>query len=261
MELQRSLKDITAHGLGLAAISYDGPEVLRSFADKHGITFPMLSDSGSRTIAAWGILNREATGRTAGIPYPGTYVIDRSMVIRSRDFELAYQERDTAASILARLAAEPAARPGASEVVGQHIRVRTSATDTIAAPGHRLTLLLDVTPGSKIHVYAPGQTGYIPIALTLDTSPDYKVMTATYPAATTFVFAPLKETVHVFDKPFRLTQDVTLTLTPSLRQRATNKETLTIAGHLEYQACDDKVCFRPETLALQWPIALTPIER
>jgi len=54
---------------------------------------------------------------------------------------------------------------------------------------------------------------------------------------------------------------VTLTLTSSMRQRATNKETLTIAGHLEYQACDDKVCFRPETLALQWPIALTPIER
>jgi hypothetical protein len=262
VELQRSLKDITRQGLGLAAISYDSPDILKGFAEKHGITFPMLSDPGSKTITAWGILNREATGRTAGIPYPGTYVIDRSGVIRSRDFEPAYQERDTAASILLRLAAgAPAARPGTSEVIGRHIRVRASASDAIAAPGHRLTLMVDVSPGSRIHVYAPGQAGYIPIALTLDASPDYKVMKVNYPASTRYVFAPLKEAVHVFDKPFRLTEDVTLALTPAVRQRATNKETLAISGHLEYQACDDTVCFPPETLALKWTISLTPIER
>jgi hypothetical protein len=262
VELQRSLKDITGQGLGLAAISYDSPEILKAFAEKHGITFPMLSDPGSKTITAWGLLNKDATGRTAGIPHPGTYVIDRSGLIRSRDFEQVYTERDTAASILARLVAGASAAPlGVTEVVGRHITVRAGASDPIAAPGHRLTLMLDVTPGSKIHVYAPGQTGYIPIALTLDASPDYKVMTTTYPASTRYAFGPLKETVQVFAKPFRFTQDVTLTLTPAMRQRATNKETLTISGHLEYQACDDKVCFQPETLPLRWTILLTPIER
>jgi hypothetical protein len=58
-----------------------------------------------------------------------------------------------------------------------------------------------------------------------------------------------------------MTQDVTLALTPELRRRATAKETLTITGTLDYQACDDAVCYRPDAVALQWTIQLVPIER
>jgi DsbC/DsbD-like thiol-disulfide interchange protein len=121
--------------------------------------------------------------------------------------------------------------------------------------------MLDVTPGKNIHVYAPGQAGYIPIALTLDPAVDFKTGASRYPVPRDFLFPPLKETVKVFDKPFRLVQEITLALTPALRQRATAKETLTIKGTLDYQACDDKVCFRPDSVPLVWSIALTPIER
>ena len=37
--------------------SYDPPDVLRAFAAKHGITFPLLSDSGSAIIRRYGLLN------------------------------------------------------------------------------------------------------------------------------------------------------------------------------------------------------------
>jgi hypothetical protein len=67
--------------------------------------------------------------------------------------------------------------------------------------------------------------------------------------------------VQVFDRPFRIVQDVTLALTPAFRQRASAKETLTVTGTLEYQACDDNVCFRPDSVPLKWTIGLTPIER
>ena len=260
MQLQRSLGDIKAQGLGLAAISYDSPEILKAFAEKHAITFPMLSDTGSKTITAWGLLNEDATGRTAGIPHPGTYVIDPRGVIRSRDFEEAYQERDTAASIMARLA--PATSlAGATGVEGPHITVKLGATDAIAAPGHRITLMLDIMPGPKIHVCAPDQPNYIPISIGLDRSADYKAADPVYPASTSFVFAPLHETVHVYDKPFRVTEDVTLALTPAMRQRATAGEILKISGRVEYQACDDRVCFPPQTLPVSWSIKLAPIER
>ena len=105
MQLQRSLPDIQRAGLGLVAVSYDSTATLRAFADKHGITFPMLSDRGSKTITAWGLLNREATGRAKGVPYPGTYVLDAKAVIVSRNFEQAYQERDSG---LVSLNVEPA---------------------------------------------------------------------------------------------------------------------------------------------------------
>ena len=268
MQLQRSLPDIQRAGLGLVAVSYDSTATLRAFAEKHSITFPMLSDQGSMTITAWGILNREATGRTAGIPYPGTYVLDTKGIIVSRNFEDAYQERDSAASIIAALrqssssatGGKPGAQLGAGpELVGKYVKVRLGATDTVAAPGHRITLTLDVTPGPKIHVYAPGQTGYISISLKMNDSSDWKATAALFPRATPFV-DPVGERVQVFDKPFRITQDVTLTLTPAMRQRATARESLVVTGAFEYQACDDKVCYRPETIPVQWTVSLTPIE-
>jgi AhpC/TSA family/Thiol:disulfide interchange protein DsbD, N-terminal len=255
--LQRSLSEIRAQGLGLAAISYDSVETLRAFSDRHGITFPLLSDAGSNTIRAWGILNREATGRAAGIPHPGTFVIDPGGTIVSRAFEQSYMDRDTAASILAGLPFVHAPGKGATEVAGRHVKARTSASDVIAAPGHNLTLFVDVVPAPSIHVYAPGQTGYIPVAVTLDASADYTTTRAVYPAPRTVRL--LGDLVQVYNDPFRLTRDVTMTLTPDMRRRAATHATLTLKGALTYQACDETVCYPPDTVPLAWTITLTPI--
>lgn len=257
--MQRSVAEIRARGLGLAAISYDSVATLRAFADRHGITFPLLADAGSNTIRAWGLLNREATGRQAGIPHPGTFVIDPGGTIISRAFEQSYMNRDTAASILAALPFVQAPGTGATEVVGAHVKARASASDLVAAPGHRLALFVDIVPGPSIHVYAPGQTGYIPVALTLDDSADYTTTPASYPAPALMTL--LGERVKVYDAPFRLTRHVTLTLTPAMRRRAARRDTLTIKGTLAYQACNDKLCYPPDKLPLTWTLTLTPIEK
>lgn len=233
---------------------------MRAFAEKHDITFPLLSDNGSTVIKAWGLLNREATGSQVGIPYPGTFVIDRKGAIVSRSFEQAYQERDTAASILLALQQSMTVGP-AIEVLGKYVKVGVSQTDVVAAPGHRVTLILDVTPGPKIHVYAPGQKSYVPIEFSLDDSADFKAAAAKYPAPRDFLFAPLKEHVQIYDRPVRLTRDITLALTPDLRRRATAKEALSVSGVLAYQACDDKVCYRPDSVPVKWTFTLTPFER
>jgi peroxiredoxin len=67
--------------------------VLARFTEKQKITFPLLSDAGSKTITAYGLLNKEARGKTEGIPYPGTVVLDREGVIRAKLFLDGYRER------------------------------------------------------------------------------------------------------------------------------------------------------------------------
>ena len=248
---------MTGAGYRLAAISYDSPETLKAFAAKHGITFPLLSDPGSKTITAWGIRNEQATGRTAGIPHPGTFVIDRKGVIVSRSFEQPYQERRSATSLLAELAGSAPGQP--TTVKGGQATFVLTSSDAIAAVGHRVTLRVLVRPGPKMHVYAPGQKGYIPIALTLKGDPAFRLHPVRFPASTTYHYKPLNETVQVYSAPFSLTQDITIALTPDVRARAKQGETLTIAGEIEYQACDDKVCYRPETVPVQWQITLSPI--
>jgi peroxiredoxin Q/BCP len=76
------------------AISYDSVEVLSKFADKHKITFPLLSDPDSKTITAYGLLNKEAKDtKVEGIPYPGTMLLDKESVIRAKLFVEGYKER------------------------------------------------------------------------------------------------------------------------------------------------------------------------
>lgn len=260
VELQRNLAAITREGYGLAAMSYDPPATLKAFADKHGVTFPLLSDAGSKTIAAWGVLNRAATAREAGIPHPGTFIIDRTGRIVERSFESVYQERRTATSVLARLGA-PVAPVNPTPIAAPHLAVQAGATDAIAAPGDRLTLLVDATPGPKIHVYSPEQKNYIPVSLKIDPSPDWRAHAPRFPPSGTYFFAPLNETVRVYTKPFRIAQDVTIAFSPELRKRAAAKESIAIAGTLQYQACDDAVCYRPESVPLRWVIALAPLVR
>ena len=81
MELRKQLDEIRKQGLGVAAISYDSPEILKRFREAgSGITFPLLSDEGSKVIRSFGILNEEVPAGTqfAGIPYPGTFMVDPS---------------------------------------------------------------------------------------------------------------------------------------------------------------------------------------
>ena len=260
LELQRNLPIVTKEGYGLAALSYDRPEVLRAFAERHGVTFPLLSDAGSKTIAAWGLLNRKATGRDAGIPHPGIFIIGRDRRVVDRAFEGVYQERTTAASLLARIGA-PITPAGVQPIAAPHLALRVGVSDNTAAPGQRLTLFVDATPGPKIHVYAPEQKDYIPVAFKLNAAAEFRPHDVRFPPPGTYFFAPLNETVKVYSKPFRVMQDVTLSLSPELRKRATGNESITIAGTFDYQACDDAVCYKPESVPLTWRIALTPLVR
>ena len=262
MELQRNLEKIRSAGLGLAAISYDSRETLAAFAAKHGIAFPLLSDRGSPTIRRWGILNAEARGPAAGIPHPGTFVIDTRGRIISRAFEAEYQVRQTAPAVLASVtqAAIPKAAKNPKAIDGRQLSVTTSQSDGVAAPGTKLSLYVDVRPKPKMHVYAPEQTGgYIRIELDLDDDAAFTAAKPVFPKASNYYFAPLNETFKVFDAPFRIRQDVTIALTPALRRRAAAKGTLTLTGTLRYQACDDQVCYRPDEVNVTWTVALEPL--
>jgi hypothetical protein len=143
---------------------------------------------------------------------------------------------------------------GAADVVGQQISARVGTSDREVAPGRRLTLMVDVVPGPTMHVYAPGQEGYIPITLTLAASGDYRAAGPRFPPPGTYFFAPLKETVRVYGAPFRITQEITLSLTRELRERAPRREQMTIVGELAYQACDDTVCYRPVRIPVSWKL-------
>jgi hypothetical protein len=146
-----------------------------------------------------------------------------------------------------------------NDITARYLKLRLGQNARAAAPGARVTLSLDVTPAPKIHVYAPGQIGAI--AVKLQSSPDFKLVAARYPPSVSYFFAPTNETFKVYNAPFQITQDVTIAATARMKQRAAAKETLVIPGTLDYQACDDLVCYRPDRLEISWKVELTPAAR
>ena len=152
--------------------------------------------------------------------------------------------------------AKPAADewPQVGEAVARYLRVRLRRAATPVAPGARATLVAEVVPAPKMHVYAPGQREYLSVELTLPASPDYKSAPPVFPPAKSLYLEPIRATVQVFDAPFRITQDVTLAQTPAVQRLAASGEPLIVTGTLKYQACDDLVCYRPDTASLSWPI-------
>ena len=106
-------------------------------------------------------------------------------------------------------------------------------------------------PPSK-PVYAPDQPkgqDYIPILLTVAPNGAYQLLEKPrYPPSEKLFFAPLKETQHVYSKSFRVAQPIIVTADVS-------REPLTITGTVRYQACDDAICYVPQTVAVKWIIS------
>jgi AhpC/TSA family/Thiol:disulfide interchange protein DsbD, N-terminal len=261
VELQGRYEELKREGLGLIAISYDPPDVLKNFAASRGITFPLLSDAGSAIIKQYGLLNTTTDPNTRfyGIPFPGTFVVDRTGVVRARHFEEAYQERNTVGSILVR---SGAAASGPSVIVeSAHLSLTATLSDDRVAPGERISITWDVAPAPRMHVYAPGKHSYQVIRPSIDPQPWLRALAPSYPASEIYDFKPLGEQVEVYTKPFRLVQDVTVLATNDVQKLLASQSSVTITGRLDYQACDDMVCYLPQRVPVSWTVPLKALDR
>ena len=72
---------------------------------------------------------------------------------------------------------------------------------------------------------------------------------------------PLDERVETYIKPFTLVQDLTILATPEAQKLLAGQKAVTVSGTLEYQACDDKICYAPAKVPLTFALELTPLLR
>ena len=77
----------------------------------------------------------------------------------------------------------------------------------------QFSLVLD-RPARGIHVYAPSVTGYKPIALSVQPQPGLLTRGTLYPPSEDYRFKPLNEHVQVYQRPFRIVQDVLIDASP-----------------------------------------------
>ena len=124
-------------------------------------------------------------------------------------------------------------------------------------PGKPLTITLDVEPARGVHLYAPGNHPYQVVKVTLDPKPWLRALPLTYPASEIYHFKPLDERVAVYSKPFRLTQEAGLLDTPAAKKALAGAKSVTLSAQVHYQACDDTVCYKPQTIPLSWTLVVS----
>lgn len=249
VELQEYWQELQNQGWGLATITYDSTEILADFAQRHGITFPMLSDPKSKIIKDFGILSTAFPREVMqyGVPNPGTYMVNADGVVQSKYFLTDDHERYSTPTVLLR---EFGSVEGTRETVvnADSLELKYYATRDVLRAALRLTLVLDFNLKDKVHVYAQGAQHYIPISFELDSSRYFHAEPVKYPKPQVLYLAPIKETVSVYQGRFRITQDLG---TWDREVTGTMRE-LKIKGRLRYQACDDKICYLPQAIPLEW---------
>lgn len=260
--MQEDLNNIRKQQLGLVAVSYDSPAVLKTFAERKNITFPLLSDTESKTIRAYGILNSTipADSPYHGVPYPGTFILNPAGVVTAKYFEDDYKERYTSSAILLRQFGAEAGTPYTA-VETKHLRLATSQGTTVVRTGQRVSLTLDIDLKPRMHVYAPGVEGYIPIDWKLTESPAFKPHDSVYPESKKVRLEVIKETVPVYQGHFRVVREVTIGSDAQVKPALNDKGELVIAGTFRYQACDDKICYIPETVPVTWTLRFETMDR
>ena len=288
MELQSRLEELRARGLGVAAISYDSREVLADFSHRKGITFPLLADDDSAVITAFGILNTiaaEAQGPNAdspeivadiakyvsvfgassnivGTPFPGTFMLDAQGRVTSRFFEEFYRERNTTANVMLKLGAGLSPIE-AIEGSTAHLTLTAYPSNPNITVGTKFSVAIDIEPNANIHLYAPGadQLGYRVVGLTLAEVPHIRFEPVEFPESEIYHFKPLDERVPVYQQPFTLLQEAVVSGEPEAAEALAKIDAITLSGTLDYQACDDKLCFDPVSVPLSFTLDVEILDR
>ena len=246
----------------MAAISYDSPVILEDFAKRHNIEFPLLADPDSKVIRSFNVLNAEAKGMTKGMAHPGFFFIDESGAIREKYFEAKYTNRFTANNVIGKLFPE-LTQEVSQTVEAPHLRLTLSQSDRTVVPGSRVTLTAEIELPPGVHVYSPGVQGYKPTQLVLHPSGGIEAEPATYPNSQILYLEAIKEQVPVFEGKFRITQDVTVTpskVGDGIRAVFSVGTTVSIAGELQYQACDKTICYPPTSVPVRWELKVQSLD-
>ncbi len=292
MELQDQLDELTEAGIGVAAISYDSEDILSAFAERREVTYPLLSDDNSAVITDYGILNtvvKESLGPNGndpelledvyryvaasvfdspqlrqminGTPFPGTFMLDANGVVTSRFFEEFYRERASTTTIMLESGIDLSP---IEAIQGETAQLSFTAypSTTIVTNGTRFSLAVEVAPGPNMHVYAPGadEMGYRVIGFNMAPSKFVRFEEVEYPESEIYHFKPLDEYVAVYQEPFTIMQAAVVEAAPEIEDELDGIDALTLSGTLDYQACDDAICYLPVSVPVSFTLEFTHLD-
>jgi peroxiredoxin len=102
IDLNTGVAGMERRGYKLAGISYDKPDVLKTFIDRRMLTYTLLSDPKSEVIDRYKLRDPQyPPGNFAyGVPRPIIFILDRNGVIEAKLYEDTYTKRPPATLVI-----------------------------------------------------------------------------------------------------------------------------------------------------------------
>lgn len=163
-----------------------------------------------------------------------------------------------AAIALCGLRAGAQAAPKPLSKTTDHLTASAALSALSVQPGRRLVLTMDVKPNTGMHVYAPGSQ-YRAVAIKIADGAPFKLgAPVEYPKPALYTFKPLNEQVLVYSQPFQLVAQLAHDATRAVMTPLQRPQSVTLNASLDYQACDDRVCYLPESVPFRWTVTIPP---
>ena len=241
------------NGVRIAAVSYDSQEILKGFAEKHGIGYPLLSDHDSAVIRRFGIFNFNiAPGlRAHGVPHPVNYLVAPDGIVIRKYFVPNYQHRVTASAVVLREFGAVGEDAATVTLRSSALTVEIGLSGGKAFAGQEISFFARFTLQPGWHVYgAPVPDAYTATSITFD---DSKTVRQSFelPEARPMKIAALGETLPVYDGSFQ-GQGSLLLKFPLDAGR------IVLPGKLGFQQCSDTTCEAPETVPFELALTIDP---
>lgn len=246
--------------MALFAISYDSVEILRGFAEKHGITFPLLADQGSHVIRRLGLVNERVQDdhahygikpdpRHVDLPYPGVFVLNERGIVAEKRFHESYRVRDTGAGLIAQTLRRldvSNARPVTH--TADAVTVRAWLDAPTYAFFQRLHVNVEILVAPGVHLYGrPVPDGLVPLSVVVDPIEGVEAGAAHWPPPRAFRMDTPGEELWVYDGTVYGSLPLTFTAPPGAGDHV-------VRVTVTYQACTDSTCFVPTSISLELPV-------
>lgn len=258
--MQKVQPELDAGGYATFAISYDSVETLAAFAEKYAITYPLLSDQGSRAIRDLGLYNDhvyeqhgaygiQPRDEHQGVPYPGTFVLDDNGVVVDKRFEQSYRVRPTGNALLERVLGLTTPSHGSeTRSAAGGVQVRAYLDSPTFGWFQQILLTVELTADPGLHVYGrPIPEGYVPVAIQVDPIEGLQIGEAEWPEPRPFRLEGL-------DEEFRVYEGTLIGRVPLSFTGGEGIGDQVIRGTVTFQACADTYCLPPEMVSFELPV-------
>jgi hypothetical protein len=266
--LRDAFDKFEAAGIKLYALSYDDQETLAEFAEKQGVQYTLLSDTDSRVIKQYGLLNEQLSKKDAflyGIPYPGVYVCDENGTVVSKFFHDSYKKRESPEMLidaaLGHVTIDETAPQAESSDDGIRITAALHGGNGSLRQGIVRQLVTTFELPDGLHIYGePVPHGLTATEIRVEGPDGLVTLPIEAPPTTPLHSEALGIDLNVWSGMVNLAIPLYPVGDLVSECRPIEEPAVELSVHVTFQACTDETCMLPQTRTLTLRVELEEVD-